>query len=99
MLAKIMMALGLFQGPEIRALRRLQREQGLSSHVFLTERDGPMTPKAFHALFLNLRRIDLRTSGDNRRSLAPGNPARRGSRGCDCARAVRLIDQAYECAG
>jgi integrase len=29
----------------------LQREQGLSSHVFMTERDGPMTPKAFHALF------------------------------------------------
>jgi integrase len=38
-------------GDEIRALRRLQREQGLSSHVFMTERDGPMTPKAFHALF------------------------------------------------
>src|SRR5262245_23727360 len=33
------------------ALRRLQREQGPSSHVFMTERDGPMTPKAFHALF------------------------------------------------
>jgi hypothetical protein len=28
------------QGDEIRALRRLQREQGLSSHVFMTERDG-----------------------------------------------------------
>ena len=39
------------QGDEIRVLRRLQREQGLSSHVFMTERDGPMTPKAFHALF------------------------------------------------
>jgi site-specific recombinase XerD len=39
-------------GPdEIRALRRLQREQGPSSHVFMTERDGPMTPKAFHALY------------------------------------------------
>jgi integrase len=38
------------QGDEIRALR-LQREQGLSSYVFMTERDGPMTPKAFHALF------------------------------------------------
>jgi integrase-like protein len=35
----------------MRALRRLQREQGVSSHVFMTERDGPMTPKAFHALF------------------------------------------------
>ena len=39
------------QGDEIRALRRRQREQGRSSHVFMTERDGPMTPKAFHALF------------------------------------------------
>ena len=39
------------QGDEIRARRRLQREQGPSSHVFMTERDGPMTPKAFHALF------------------------------------------------
>jgi hypothetical protein len=39
------------QGEEIRALRRLQREQGPSSHVFMTEREGPMTPKAFHALF------------------------------------------------
>jgi len=39
------------QGDEIRALRRLQREQGASWHVFMTERDGPMTPKAFHALF------------------------------------------------
>jgi integrase len=42
------------QGDEIRALRRLQREQGLSSHVFMTERDGPMTPKAFHALFARI---------------------------------------------
>jgi type 1 fimbriae regulatory protein FimB/type 1 fimbriae regulatory protein FimE len=39
------------QGDEIRALRRLQREQGPSSHVFMTEQDGPMAPKAFHALF------------------------------------------------
>jgi len=28
------------QGDEIRVLRRLQREQGLSSHVFVTEREG-----------------------------------------------------------
>src|SRR4029450_1277874 len=39
------------QGDEIRTLRRLKREQGPSSHVFMTERGGPMTPKAFHALF------------------------------------------------
>jgi hypothetical protein len=37
------------QGDEIRALRRLQREQAPFSHVFMTERDGPMTPKAFHS--------------------------------------------------
>src|SRR5262249_56109785 len=28
--------------------RRLRR---VSSHVFMSERDAPMTPKAFHALF------------------------------------------------
>jgi integrase len=39
------------QGDEIRALRRLQRENGPSSHVFLSERGGPMTPKSFHGLF------------------------------------------------
>src|SRR5262245_23759029 len=39
------------QGDEIRALGRLQRECGPSSHVFMTERGAPMTPKAFHALF------------------------------------------------
>src|SRR5262249_19200947 len=39
------------QGDEIRALRRLQRDQERSSVVFLTERGGPMVPKAFHGLF------------------------------------------------
>jgi type 1 fimbriae regulatory protein FimB/type 1 fimbriae regulatory protein FimE len=39
------------QGDEIRALRRVQREQQASTHVFMTERGAPMTPKAFHALF------------------------------------------------
>jgi integrase len=38
------------RGDELRALRRLQREQGASPHVFQSERGGPMTPKAFHAL-------------------------------------------------
>src|SRR5437899_4980642 len=42
------------QGDEIRALRRLQREQGQSSHVFMTERGGPMTPKAWHPLFARI---------------------------------------------
>jgi Phage integrase family len=38
--------LGLVGGPPGRRASR-----GVSSHVFMTERDGPMTPKAFHALF------------------------------------------------
>ena len=45
------------QGDEIRALRRLQREQGASPHVFSSERGGPLTPKSFHTLFA---RIGLR---------------------------------------
>src|SRR5262249_8229095 len=42
------------QGDEIRALRRLQREQGAGAHVFATERGGPMAPKSFHALIARL---------------------------------------------
>jgi type 1 fimbriae regulatory protein FimB/type 1 fimbriae regulatory protein FimE len=44
------------QGDEIRALRKLQREQGASSHVFMSERGAPMTPKAWHALFVRIGR-------------------------------------------
>src|SRR6185369_3873167 len=33
------------------ALRCPHREQRTPSHAFQPERDGPMTPKAFHALF------------------------------------------------
>ena len=36
------------QGDELRALRRLQREQEPSTHVFTTERGGPMTAKGFN---------------------------------------------------
>jgi len=39
------------RGDELRALRRLQREQETSPFVFCSERGGPMTPKAWHALF------------------------------------------------
>jgi integrase len=42
------------QGDEIRALRRLQREQRPSAHVFQSERGGPMTPKSFHGLFARI---------------------------------------------
>jgi type 1 fimbriae regulatory protein FimB/type 1 fimbriae regulatory protein FimE len=42
------------QGDEIRALRRLQREQEASPHVFSSERGGPMTAKSFHTLIQRL---------------------------------------------
>jgi type 1 fimbriae regulatory protein FimE len=32
------------RGPELRALRRLQREYEVGAYVFVTERRGPMTP-------------------------------------------------------
>src|SRR5258707_10632215 len=42
------------QGDELRALRRLQREQGPTPHVFVSERGAPMAPKSFHALIQRL---------------------------------------------
>ena len=42
------------RGDEIRALRRLQREQGANPYVFTSERGGPMTPKSFHTLISRL---------------------------------------------
>jgi type 1 fimbriae regulatory protein FimB/type 1 fimbriae regulatory protein FimE len=42
------------RGDEIRALRRLQREQAASPQVFSSERGGPMTPKSFHGLFVRI---------------------------------------------
>src|SRR5262249_16140056 len=39
------------QGDEIRALRRLQREQEASPYVFTSERGGPMSAKSFGTLF------------------------------------------------
>ena len=42
------------RGDEIRALRRLQREQEASPYVFTSERRGPMTPKSFHTLISRL---------------------------------------------
>jgi type 1 fimbriae regulatory protein FimB/type 1 fimbriae regulatory protein FimE len=38
------------QGDEIRTLRRLQREQEASPHVFQSERGGPMAAKSFGQL-------------------------------------------------
>ena len=42
------------QGDEIRALRRLQREQEASPFVFTSERGGPMTPKSWGNHFTRL---------------------------------------------
>jgi site-specific recombinase XerD len=42
------------QGDEIRALRRLQREQPTSPNVFCSERGGPMTPNSFGNQFAKL---------------------------------------------
>jgi hypothetical protein len=49
--------------------------RGLStlSHVFMTERDGPMTPKAFHAL---LRHACRWPGTGNRFGHSGGNPER-----------------------
>jgi site-specific recombinase XerD len=44
------------QGDETRALRRLQREQEASPHVFASERGGPMSAKSFGTLFERLGR-------------------------------------------
>jgi integrase len=59
------------QGDEIRALRRLQREQEASSYVFSSERGGPMTPKAFHGLFA---RIGERAGLESGRAHQEGSP-------------------------
>src|SRR5712664_1761381 len=42
------------QGDEIRALRRLQREQEAAPYVFTSERGGPMSAKSFGTLFARL---------------------------------------------
>ena len=39
------------KGDELRALRRLKRDNEASPFVFMTERGGPMAPKAWHGLF------------------------------------------------
>ena len=38
------------QGDELRALRRLQREQPPGPYVFVSERSGPIATKSFHTL-------------------------------------------------
>jgi integrase len=47
-------AVNPLQGDELRALRRLQREQAPGAHVFVSERGAPMAPKSFHALVQQL---------------------------------------------
>jgi site-specific recombinase XerD len=42
------------RGDEVRALRRLRREQSKSGFVFVSERGAPMTSKAFHSTMRRL---------------------------------------------
>jgi type 1 fimbriae regulatory protein FimB/type 1 fimbriae regulatory protein FimE len=42
------------RGDEIRALRKLRRENPTDTHVFVTERGGPMTTIGFHHLIKRL---------------------------------------------
>jgi type 1 fimbriae regulatory protein FimB/type 1 fimbriae regulatory protein FimE len=42
------------QGDELRALRRLQREQPPGPYVFCSERGGPIAAKSFHTLISRL---------------------------------------------
>jgi type 1 fimbriae regulatory protein FimB/type 1 fimbriae regulatory protein FimE len=42
------------QGDELRAMRRLQREQPPCPYVFTSERGGPIAPKSFHTLIMRL---------------------------------------------
>ena len=42
------------RGDEIRALRKLRRENPTEAHVFVTERGGPMTTVGFHHLVRRL---------------------------------------------
>ena len=42
------------RGDEIRALRRLRRENPAEAHVFVSERGGPISPMGFHHLIARL---------------------------------------------
>ena len=45
------------RGPELRALRRLQREYPASPYVFVTERGGPMTDRNAHYMIARAGRV------------------------------------------
>ena len=42
------------RGDEIRALRKLRRENPTEAHVFVSERGGPISPMGFHHLIARL---------------------------------------------
>ena len=69
------------QGDELRALRRLQRDQPPGPHVFTAERDGAMTPKSFHIDFTPRRArgdavCDPSAHAPTRVRLRPGDDTR-----------------------
>ena len=45
------------RGDEIRALRRLRRENPSEVHVFVSERGGPISPMGFHHLIQRLGKV------------------------------------------
>jgi type 1 fimbriae regulatory protein FimE len=45
------------RGDEIRALRRLRRENPTQAHVFVSERGGPISPMGFHHLMARLGKV------------------------------------------
>jgi integrase len=45
------------RGDEIRALRKLRRENPTETHVFVSERGGPISPMGFHHLIQRLGKV------------------------------------------
>src|SRR5256884_9785014 len=45
------------RGDEIRALRKLRRENPTEAHVFVSERGGPISPMGFHHLLQRLGKV------------------------------------------
>jgi integrase len=45
------------RGDEIRALRKLRRENPTEAHVFVSERGGPISPMGFHHLVARLGKV------------------------------------------
>ena len=56
-------------GEEVRALRRLRREQPERRHLFQTERDAPMTPAGFSTAASFFSQIERKLAEDGARPI------------------------------